>query len=91
MPANDRRDLIRRLKVKQALLLNACGGVLEEHQLRSEYEERGECLASRIGSFFLGHTERVGVGSRAGLETLLKTEISRYCQESNVCDTYPLL
>jgi len=61
--------------------------VEEEHQLRSEGEDRGECLASRPGSFILGPTERVGVGSRAGLETLLKKEISRYCQESNVCDT----
>jgi hypothetical protein len=61
----------------------------EEHQLRSEGEDRGECLASRSSSFILGPTERVGVGCRAGLEmeTLLKREISRYCQESKVYDT----
>jgi len=62
--------------------------VEEEHQLSSEGEGRGECLASRPGSFVLGPTERVGVGSRAGLEILLKREISRYSQESNVCDSY---
>jgi hypothetical protein len=56
--------------------------------LRSEGEDRGECWTSRPGSFILGPIERVGVGSRAGLETLLKREISRYCQESNVCDNY---
>ena len=52
---------------------------MEEHQLRSEGEgeDKGECLASCLGGFILGPTERVGVGSRAGLETLLKREISR--------------
>lgn len=55
--------------------------------MRSEDEDRDECLASRPGSFILGPIARVGVGSKAGMETLLKREISRYCQESNVCDT----